>query len=329
MPGMNVISSATLVAGIRSEFVPTYERMYKGIQDRLAPMVKFVPSDKASETFAWFESAPAWKIWRAGESITSKPFKDSSFTVLNRDWGIKLEWRENDKNDDQTRSLMTRAREAGSSGPLLHERVLFQMLQGSTDNDLLPSVPNAADGSSLFSSSTRFGATGGNSLTGSGVASGPAIVLDFFRAKAQLQKFKDTESQPLWDPSVFDAGFVVYFNSDNERVFTEAFRQAIQAYANSTSNAGVSNLPQASGLNVTLVPTQRITTDDWFVGLKGCPDGKQPFVILERQTPRELTALVGDNNSDSARNTKVESIQWDARFGYGIATPYALVRLDN
>lgn len=327
MSGNTVSSAQTLTAGIRGEFTETYARSYQGVTERNASIAEFVPSDKRLERYAFYNSAPHWSIWRDGDPIRSKAFGDATWTVTNRSWGIRTEWNRDDRRDDQTKSLLTRVRDVAQSGPLVHERVLFQMMTGATDVDLLPAVPNAADGSALYSSSTRFGASSGNLLTGTGVASGPAIITDLFSVFAQFAAFQDTEGQPLWDPSDLDKGFIVYFKPANEKVFTEAVHQTIQAYANSTSNAGVSNVVQAAAKKITLVPTARITDNDWYVFLRD--PKRKPFIVQERDPVTEKIVMFDDSMDAGVLATKVEFAQWDARWGYGIATPYATVKVDN
>lgn len=327
MSGNTVSSAQTLTAGIRAEFSDTYSRSYGGVQERLSSVAEFIPSDKRTERYAYYESAPHWSIWNDGANIRSKSFKDATWTVSNRSFGIRVEWNRDDRRDDQTKSLLTRVKDAATSGPLLHERVIFQMMTGATDTDLLPSVPNAADGSALYSSSTRFGASSGNLLTGSGVAAGPAIVTDFFSVMSQFASFQDTEGQPLWDPSVLDGGVVIYFKPANEKVFTEAFLQTIHSYANSTSNAGVSNVIQAAAKKVTLVATPRVTDNDWYAFLR--QPTRKPFIVQERDPVTEKIVMYDDSMDAGVLASKVEFAQWDARFGYGIATPYATIKVDN
>jgi hypothetical protein len=326
---MPVIASSpgTLSAGLNDAFFDTYRPSYKAMQARLSAIAEFIPSDKEQERFAFYESAPHPAIWRRGESIRHKNFKDQTWTVPNRDWGIAIDWHRNDREDDQTRSLRPQAESAGQMMANLDERVIFQVLQAATDTDLLPSIPTGADGSALCVTSTRFGASGGNTVTGSGVAAGSAIATDFHAAVARMMQFQDTEGQPLWDPGIFDQGFLVIFNSNNLKVFNEAFLQQVTALGPNTaqSNAGVSNIIVAGGFKVQMWATPRITTNDWWVFALGAP--KKAFVVLER-TPVEMYERTMDN-SDSAKETKMEGLYWHKRTGYGVATPYQVVKVDN
>ena len=333
MPGQIVVAANVLTAGLRADFWDTYERTYNGIKAKMVQVMDLdVPSDKLTEIYGYFLSAVYPRLWKRGEEMASKPFKSVQFQATNRDWQAKVEWHENDRQDDQTKSLRDRAASAGEHFATLDERVFFQINTNNTsDLDLLPAIPNAPDGVALFSATdgdgaARFGVTGGNIVAGAGVASGNAIRTDFFKAASRMRLFQDTEGQPLHDDSVIDAGYVIFFNATNWHAFAEAFQQGrtIGGLGAATA-AAPTNIIMDSGLRVELVPTQRITDNDWFVYLKGVR--KKPIFMQNRQPIREWYATM--DNSDSARATKIEYAEWECRRGYGVALPYGAVKLDN
>jgi hypothetical protein len=321
-------SPGVLSAAVRANFIETYTPTLQASRDRLSSLVEFVPSDKIEERFAYFKSPAHMKRWKRGEAISMKGFADVTWTVVNRDWGIGVEWHENDEADDQTHSLVKQARGSGDSSALLDERVVFQIITAATDPDLLPAIPNAADGSALHAAgSSRFGRSGGNIVTGTGVATPSAIENDYFSALTAMMAFQDPEGQPLHDPSVFDGEFLIIAGSANLKVFQQAFKANVVPLASSTatSNAGVSNVIMAGAYKVRLWITPRITNNDWSVWALGAKT--KPFVITDRQPLREAVADM--SNSDRTRSSKLKSLQWDKRNGYGVATPYASVLIDN
>lgn len=338
MPGSIVVASNLLTAGLRSDFWDTYERTYNGMQARLSKVMELnVPSDKLTEIYGYFLSSPYPRRWPRGEGLPNKNFKGVQFSVTNRDWAVRVSWHENDRQDDQTKSLRDRATAAGEHFATLDERVFFQINTGATDSQLLPAIPNAPDGVGLYSatdgdSANRFGVSGGNIVTGNGVASAGTIRSDFFNAIERFRQFQDTEGQPLWDDSVIDSGYVLFFNVANWQVVAEAFQQGrtmqiLQnvAAAENVAAATPTNIVMDSGLNVELVPTQRITDNDMFVYLKGAR--RKPIFKQVRQPIREWFATM--DNSDSSRDTKIEYAQWEARFGYGVMLPYGAVQINN
>ncbi len=325
MPSVQVESSATLTAGIRDDFWDTYESTYEGVEKLLQPVVEFVPSTRRSEEYGYYDSAPHPRQWVRGKPASAEAFGSNSFSVANKDWEVGVGWHRNDLDDDQTRSLKRRARQAGRNFAILHERVIFQMLLAAADPDLLEAVPNAPDGLALFSSSTRFGAAGGNIISGGGVATASAIQVDVYKARARARAFLDTKGQPLWSPSLVDQDVIVVYGSDNEKVFREAFFQEHTHSVLSSTGAAVSNIILQSGVRYVLIGTSRITDNDWFVAFPAVP--VKPFIIQTRQDIREVEFTM-ENDSQAAR-TKEEGLQWDARYGYGLNLPYGLIKVNN
>lgn len=332
MPGQIVVSANTLTAGIRADFASEYASAYETSKARLANCMDLgVPSDKLTEIYAYYKTAPYPRIWKRGDAIPQDAFDSVQFSVTNRDFAIQVEWNENDREDDQTRSLMQRAREAGTNFATLSERVFFQILTGSVSTELLPSLPLAPDGAALYaataSGAARFGATGGNLLTGTGVASSSAIRTDFYNAIERIRLFQDTQGQPLWSEEVIDKGLTIVYPVSSEMAFREAFQQGrtLAGPVSSTSNAAVSNIIMESGLNITLWGSARITDDDWFVFCNGAP--LKPVFQQVRRPLRESYANM--DNSDLSRSTKIESVSWDSRDGFGLTLPYQTVKVNN
>lgn len=334
-----VESGSTLTPGLRTDFWDTYEPMYKGVKDELGQVMKMdVPSNKLTEIFAYYLAAPHPVIWKRGQTATHKAFKAIQFSMQNRDWVIGVDWHLNDEADDQTQSLRGRVMDTADHMALLDERVLFQMIQNSTDNELLESVPNAPDGAALYSTTDgegndRFQATDGNVITGTGLGSADLVREYTFDAKQRFIRFKDGQGQPLFDPKMVDEGLILIANIDNSKVISEAFAQGrtLQIVKNvlATENiaaAAVSNVILDSGLKVKLWLTSRITNDNLYFFLQS-PRAKRPFFKTLRQEVREVTYDM--TNDGHAKRTKEVGMQWDARYGYGVMLPYATVMVDN
>lgn len=327
------IAEATqvLINGLRSDFWDTYAGAYAGMQVQIGKwMALDVSSDKAEEIYAYWKKAPYMRQWIRGEEIQRKAPASVSWRVKNLDWAIAVPWHENDMADDQTRSLRQVAQDGGRSYATLDERVLYQILTGATDNDLLRTQPVAPDGVGLFSATDgdaadRFGVSGGNIESGSGVATPDALQTDFFDGVERMRRFLDTESQPMISPEIMRQGFAITFNIDNLKVFEQAFEQKLMYSALATYAAAVSALFKDSGISIELVPTPRISDNDWFIVAKGAP--RKPIFRQNRQGLREVVETM--ENSDYARRTKINSIQWDARHGYGLSLPTQIVQVNN
>jgi hypothetical protein len=324
MPSANISAAEVLVRGLRTEFTETYSRAIKEYEPALKKVMDLnIPSNKLSEIYGYFETVPHWMRWQRGEEIPRSGMRARNFTVVNYDWGIAIDWHEDDEQDDQSLSLVARAREAATDAALLAERVFYQILLGLTDANLLPTVPNAPDGASFFSTTAggvnRFGVANGNALTSSGISSTSQIQADFFAAYGQFRRFQDTQGQPLWPSELINRGVLVIYGSQNEQVFRQAFQQLfVQG-----SSAAPSNVILDSKMQVELWSTPRITTNAWYVFLTNAP--RKAVFQQVRQPPRDN--MEDMLNSDFARRTKIKAMQWDARYGFGLSLPYQAIQI--
>lgn len=330
MPNPANVASGLLVPGLLSTFADAYRMRYQRVAARMGLVMDLgLPSMHRTEYYGSFESAPYPRRWQRGTPAQSKAFDSFAWTTTNYIWENKVEWFEEDLDDEQTRTLMQQARAAGENFATLPERIFYQMILGSTDPDLLPAVPNAADGSAIFASS-RFGTTAGNIVTGNGVTTSGAVRGDFWTAVEYPRLFKDTESQPLWDEAILESPVIVTYNADHEEVFREAFLQgrtleSVGTAGTDLAATAVTNTIIESGIPIRLWPTQRITDNDWFVVFTGAPHA--PIYQQERQALREVVAT--PQNSDYCRDNRMGYIQWDARMGFGATVPYQIVKVNN
>lgn len=325
---------ALLARGMRSEFTETYQRYVKEASPHLQDVMTLgVPSDKLSELFGYWESAPHFLPWRRGEEIAAANMNSRSYVVDARDYGVAIEVHENDMNDDQTHSFLPRAKEAAMDGSIHPERVFFQMFLGATNNSLLPVVPVAPDGAAWFSTTdgggaNRFGFANGNIQATSGVASTGAVQQDFFGGYNRLLQFLDPFGLPLLPPGLVGQGIKVIFGVKNIQVFSQAFWQSYNAISVVGGAAAPSNpIAEAfaqlmkGGLQISLWPTPYITTDVWGLCATAIAP-KGPLQTVRQPVRDNIEDML---NSDTARRTKIFRFQWDARWGYGLNAVYAWV----
>lgn len=316
-----VTAGASFRAGLRSELLGTYKRMYESIRPRLeVAMGLDFPSDKRSEYYFYWESAPHMARWAYGNDMSEEGFKGIQFEVLNHRWAKAISWQSDDRADDQTRSLLDHARGLGESAALLDERVLWQIIEGTTDAQLLPTIPNAPDGTALHSGSgnARFGETNGNTTVVALATTDATARTGFWTAIGQMRGFQDIQGQPLLDPGAIDGPKLIAFEPGAEDSFTQAFLREL-VNDGGTAGAGASNEILAAGHKVTLWSTQRCATTHHIVFLGGAII-KSVFSQL-REGMGEVVAT--NQNSDLARQRDEESIRFKVRKGYGVALPYA------
>jgi len=331
------LAAEALYRELRTNFYDAYEQARKTIDPRLGWFMDLgLPSDKAKEIYAYRLANPQPVRVDKGNPIPVQGTAQKVFEVANTRWGIGCQWHYDDMQDDQTGNLAGDARSYGEGFQLIPERVGFQILTGSTDADLLESVPNAPDGAALFATtdgagSNRFGVANGNLLTGNGVATVADVQSDIYSAINQFSQMLDGEGRQLWPDSIVDQGVGILCGYGNRQVFEKAIGSDLAAEV-ILNAAGSENVAAAAIDNVLkrfrgaeLWATHNITDNDFFVCLKGCK--KKPMFQQAREPVMELK---GDfAGSDHARHTLVYELLWTDRNGYGVFLPYGIVKVNN
>ena len=335
MPWSNFVSTSDdLFRDVQATFLETYQDVI-GRNAKLGnAMALGMPSNKRKEFYGYFESPPTIDRIDRGESITEDSFKAISYSVENLTWGKAIGFHEDDLEDIQLGDLRQVARGLAKRAAVLPEQVFFQILQGSSNASLLKAIPTAPDGASLYSATAggtdRFGVSGGNIVSGTGVATGIAIRNDFWGAVEQAMQFQDTEGEPLLEDGIVDGGVTVVFNAANLEAYMEAFIQTRSATLGASltpfSNAAVTNTV-LEGYNggVTLWPTQRITDNDAYLFFNDI--GPKAVFEQVRQPPRLIDET--RENSERARRYRIMATLLDMRAGYGVNVPYGTVKINN
>lgn len=328
MAGSVILSGNTLAAGLRADFDRTYQQSYAGVEASLGTMMELnIPSDKRTELYALHRTMPYPERWDLGSPIPTEGTDSLTYSVTNYRYAKAIEWERDDRMDNQIGDLFAKASRLGENFASLDSRIFIELLTGTAS--LLPAIPNAPDGAALYASTAggaaRFGLSGGNIETGGGVATTAAIISDFFDSIERFGGFQNTKGQPFFEPDVASSEYVVYFNVANTEIFTQSFKTVAVHSVVSTTGARVDNVILASGVQVRLVPTQRITDNDWFIFRTDAP--VRPLFCQQREGLRQSVAT--EENSDVARNTGVESIQFVVRKGYGVNVPFATVKVNN
>lgn len=288
-------------------------------------------SQGADEDYATITSVPVPKIWERGNARSWDGVEDVNINILNYKWQANVTWATEDREDDRTGTLLPTARSTGQRFAQLDERVALQIIQGATDSDLLPAIPNAYDGVALVSGSSRFGNASGNTIAGSGVATVNAIITDLYAAMTRFASFQDTKGEPYFlDEDIKPENMRIIAANSNRQVFMQALRtKLIPAGAlSSTSNAGVDNpfLLDTDDMGADMIYfTQRLTGNDWYLYLD------VPFAKpLVKQTRTEMiTKDINRQNSDESDNRDVEGVTFRQRIGYGVGAPQVFLKINN
>lgn len=330
------MTSSDLLREVRNEFLLAYDQDVKLPEQLSSCMALGLSSTKRTEYYGYHESAPEFERQDRGNDMAEDEFLTRAFSVLNYRWSKAIGWYEEDAEDLQLAGFLERARKVAANAKKIPLRVFFQILTGSTNSSLLPSVPLAPDGAALHAATAgganRFGVSGGNIVTGTGVASAGAIRTDFWSAFTRMSQFQGTEGEPLLEDAM-DNEIVVVHNVANAEVFAEAFKQerTLQIVENQAGNdnvggAAVSNSIHAEGFRIKLWPTQRVTDNDWFVVLNA-PEVPKP--IFEQIRQGVTVTEENRSNSREARRSHRMGITATMRAGYGIGPAYGTVKVNN
>jgi phage major head subunit gpT-like protein len=328
---MTVLNGATFAAGLRTEFLKTYEQEYAGLGSLDVCMQRDIPSDKFLEKYVYYETSPYLRLWKRGQTMPMGAFRAVQYSVSNLEWAISIPWHYRDRNDDQTKSLVQHARQAGENAALLDERVFFQIMTAGSSALLLENVPTCPDGAALYAtvdgaSAARFGATYGNLWTGTGVSVPSTIITDICSVLSQFQKYQDTEGEPLLSANAIDGGITIFASHALRQVMLSAIHMLYQPYTTVTAgNVTVSNLFKDAGQSIKVVFSQRITGNSWYVFLNNCK--LKPVFSQLREPLQDMVATW--ENSDITRANGIESIRWWEAKGYGCNLPYGTIKVYN
>lgn len=332
-------SALSFARGLKSTFLSTYRPLNVRAQQGLGEIMDLgMTSDGAAEDYYYNLSAPHPSRVDITDEVEESGFGGRGFRVVNFPYETKVSWHADFEADDQTRSLVTRAREAGQNFGTLRERLFFQVMQGTTDADLLPAIPNAGDGAALYSTTNgsgaaRFGVTGGNIVSVADLSRPGNVRAAIFDGIERMGYFQDTKGQPRYPSDwITSVGITLVFSLQNLQLLIEAVRQN-QTAAVIQNAAGNENVAAASvdnpllylgSMPVRLMQSNRITGDDIYMFVRNANE-KAIFA----QTREPLRDYIYDfSNSDRTRDALVKSIKWRERLGVGVCgEPYQTVKL--
>lgn len=331
--GAPIAIGPLLTQGLKNEFTYAYEPLYKGVEAEIGDVIWWnATSDKISELYGGYDSPLHPVRWDPGNMIASKTILSKQYRVTNRDFGRRVYLPRN-ADDDQTGGAENIARGLGRNWAMLPERIFYQYIQAGTDNDLLPAVPNSADGSALYSTSTRYGSSGGNGISQTGSwSSVQSVITDCFAFLRRFAEFQDTEGQPYWDTATLRAnGIKIFVGTSLTLPVQQAEKQMLTFHLNSGTDtthtdtaAATNNTIMASGVPFRFVVSQRITDSKAYAFLPGLPVERRAIVRQIRQAMQE--SIGNYETSDHARDTGETYIQYRSREGWGSWLAIATVR---
>lgn len=313
-----------LTQGIKNEFTYAYEPVYKGVEAEIGDVIWWnATSDKISELYGGYDSPLHPVRWDPGNMIASKTILSKQYRVTNRDFGRRVYLPRN-ADDDQTGGAETIARGLGRNWAMLPERIFYQYIQAGTDNDLLPAVPNSADGNALYLTTTRYGSSNGNVVSQTSTwTTVQSVITDTFSTIQRFVEFQDTEGQPYWDNMTIRSSGIKFFVGSSLTLVTQQAAKNMLTFhkidGTSTTDistaAAATNTVMASGIPIEYIPSQRITNSYAYAFLKNLPVERRPIV---RQIRKAMVEHIGNyETSDHSRDTGETYVQYDSREGWG------------
>lgn len=341
MPANAINVGPLLTPGVLATFDQQFARRAEALQKQMGEMMQLaVPSNGRWEIYAAAKTAPHAARWRPGNKASYKGFGSFQYAVENLVWESGSYIDQDDAEDDRLGIATRRAQDSATSLAELPYRIYSQIIASTTNPDLLPTIPNAPDGSALFSTSStfwpngyRFGISTGNIYTGSGVASAATVLDDFFGAVQRFGAFLDIEGLPLHSlEQLQTAGFDVMYPMELHKTFLDAFKAAqqvivVQNVAGTENVAAqtIDNTMRTSGINVTLHPNALLSGVDWYVSARGA----RVKPIFEQMREGQFMGYFDRTNSKEMHDSRLVAWHWQGRSGYGVNMPEGLIQVNN
>lgn len=323
---VQALASATFAGGIVDAMMGTFDDLvqYQQSSNLSLLMQLALPTDRRTTQYGYWDTPPGLGLWEQGSTVPRGSAKSTAFNVTVYDWGRKIEWHENDRNDDQLAGLIPAAMRTGESAAYLPEEFAMDALLQSPS--ILPAIPLAPDGGALFAASVggvnRFGVAGGNVVTGTGVAAEDTILADFYSCRTRWARMLHRGSRLVGDPLI-NAGTLIICGSHLERIMQQSFLNS--RIAQGAAGATPDNVVKSAGHKVTIWSHPRLTGNTWYACLSGATI--KPLFEVERQALR-TTILTVDTNP-AAADDGLEGVNFKKRAGLGINLPWALLQVTN
>jgi len=318
-----ILTGSTLAAGLRDEFMNTWRNEYDGVIRELGDLMHVdIPQETLTATFAYRESLPQPRLWTRGDPAPKSGLGSKSYSITAYDYSMGLTWHRNDRHDNRIGDLYGDAQGLAKTFARVPSLGAIDLLTATAS--FIAEVPNAPDGNALIYSSTRFGRAGGNQYTGTGVAATATITADLFGAMGAFQTFTDTAGKLIFPPGL-EESYTIYAPVGLQQLMTATFAANLSHSVVSSTGAAVNNVVLASGVKLKVVYTGFLTGNSWYILRNGAP--VKPLVCTTLEKLRETIST--EDNSDTARNTGEESVQFTERRGFGVNMPYMLIKVYN
>ena len=296
---MALVGTAITEAGIKSEFFQRFSEVNE--QTYWAELSTRIPTNRASEKFAFLGSVPQMREWGTGR--LAKGLFDETYDIQAMKYEATLEVDRDELDDDQTGQLRVRIRELADRAATHKDREIERLLiNGATAGF------HSFDGVPFFDATHVFGNSGAqdNDIGASASTATDPTVAEFRKslsaAIAQLLSFKDDQGQPK---SQSARGFFAVVPAT---MYVTALEAVNATMVNSTSAVALSGAAKV----ITLPGLS--TASVWY--LLKTDASVRPFVFLDRAAV-EFKALAEGSGEEFLREKYYYGVRARYRIAYG------------
>lgn len=264
----------------------------------------------------------------AHKSSFTNYYQDVTFEVMSIEFDWPLELPQDLPDFDA--HVKARANESGTN----YAERMFQwrtsIMTGSAVDVGVPTLTTTAyDGLSLYTSSTRYRTSGGNTIPGTGM-NGPSIRKNFFSGISRMAQYRhDLSGAKIWT-APHTGRYLIEFHPDNWEYFVEAFHaeQVVQSggYTQSASNQFLA-FAKSQGASVILFANAYLSGDSWYATKVDNVSNRETFVFAEKESAHVIP-LTSANDGESAR-TYSEGTVMHGRFGLSPGFPGSTFYVSN
>ena len=275
-----------LIAGLQTAFQKAYARPTLQWQ-RIATVV---PSNKASETYAWLGQAPSMREF--GAERIPKGLSEYSYTITNKKYENSIRIDREALEDEQYGQLRVRVEELADKAARHPEKLVFELLSDGFTN-------LAYDGQFYFDTDHSEGASGTQSNKGTSAFSSTT----YQTARTAIAGYKD------------DAGELLGLAGDLLVVppgLEGTARNLLNADFVSDGTTTVSNIWKSSS-DMIVAPFLK-DTNDWFLLVT---NGVMKPIIFQDRTPVEFTRLEQDSETGFMKDAWLYGTRRRCNVGYG------------
>jgi len=277
---------------------------------------------------ALWKSVPIFRYWPMGTTRARRAVEDILVTLYHYPWELTLAWLRWDEEDISNSDKISRLLEAQADRALQLPDIFVAEYLAQVAS-VYPALSLTYDGAALLSATdgagaARAGVTGGNIITGSGVATTADFIHDLFQARTRFTQMTDTESQPYFEAEDVDFSKFLVVCSPALLELAEQVANMETLYGDRGVNTAVDNVVLRKG-KFELWVNQRLSGNDWFVILKN--QNLKPFVRVVRSDLEQQ--LEDESNSDRSRDVAERASLAHMRIGVAPYAPQTIIKVDN